>query len=401
MQDLAIVGMGLIGSAALRHAAKTSTVVGIGPPEPTDWAGHNGPFASHYDSGRVTRRLDISREWAILAGRAMDQYPVIEAASEIPFHRPTGLLFSRDDEPGLAALRSVASDLDIPIEDGSAGRALAEKHGINIPSTSTVLAEPAPAGVIDPRAMVAAQHRAAKRDGALVARDTVMSIRPSLNGFELLTVAGRTHQARNVLVAAGAYTSALLRQPLAISVRPELVVLAEVGAADAERLSSMPSIIHLLDHQDLDSVYLNPPVPYPDGKTYLKIGGSHQQAVSMDGPEDFKRWMSAEVPERSVDLLREVLVGLLPDVEFLRWQAKPCLITDTTTDLPYIDTTETGVTVAFGGNGRSAKSADAIGAMAASLALTGEWADGELPAERFKAEYGEFQPGPGSHHSNR
>lgn len=398
MQDLAIVGMGLIGSAALRHAANTSTVVGIGPPEPTDWATHSGPFASHYDSGRVTRRLDVSREWAILAGRAMDQYPVIEAASEISFHRPTGLLFSRHDQQGLAALRSVASELGIPIEDGSAGRALAEKHGISIPDTSTVLAEPAPAGVIDPRAMVAAQHRAAKREDALVARDTVMSIRPALNGYELLTVAGRTHQARNVLVTAGAYTSALLRQPLAVSVRPELVVLAEVAPADAERLASMPSIIHLLDHPDLDSVYINPPMSYPDGKTYIKIGGSHQQAVPMNGPDDFKQWMGAEVPERSVNLLRDVLVGLLPDVEFVGWQAKPCLITDTKTDLPYIDTTETGITMAFGGNGRSAKSADAIGALAASLALTGQWSDDDLPAELFKAEYGDFQAGPGSHH---
>lgn len=401
MQDLAIVGMGLIGSAALRHAAKTSAVVGIGPPEPSVWATHDGPFASHYDSGRVTRRLDAKREWAILAGRAIEQYPLIEAASEISFHRPTGLLFVRHDEAGAARLRSVAAELDIPIEEGDPVRSLAEKHGIALPESATVMAEPGPAGVIDPRAMVAAQHRAAKRDGALVARDTVMSIRPALDGFELLTVGGRTHQARNVLVAAGAYTGSLLRQELAVSIRPEAVVMAEVDRADAERLEIMPSIIHLLDHPDLDDVYINPPMTYPDGKTYIKIGGSHQQPIAMNNPGDYRAWMSADVPERSISMLRDVLMAVLPDVEFRSLQSKPCLITDTETGLPYIDKTDTGVTVAFGGNGHAAKSADAIGAMAAALALTGQWPDEELPASLFKTRYGSFQSEPELRQANR
>ncbi|MEM7273395.1 MAG: FAD-dependent oxidoreductase, partial [Actinomycetota bacterium] len=100
MQDLAIVGMGLIGSAALRHAARSATVIGIGPTEPQDRADHAGPYASHFDAGRITRRLDVRREWSVLASRAIAEYPTIEARSGIAFHHPAGLVYARHDREG-------------------------------------------------------------------------------------------------------------------------------------------------------------------------------------------------------------------------------------------------------------------------------------------------------------
>ena len=86
--DAAVIGLGLIGSAATRHLAQAGcTLVGIGPAEPVEWNSHLDPFASHYDSGRVTRRLDARREWAILASRSIDEYGAIESPSGISFHR--------------------------------------------------------------------------------------------------------------------------------------------------------------------------------------------------------------------------------------------------------------------------------------------------------------------------
>ncbi|HEY4610397.1 MAG TPA: hypothetical protein VIH06_14370, partial [Ilumatobacteraceae bacterium] len=98
--DVAVVGLGLVGAAALRYlsaADSGSRCVGIGPAEPGDWANHAGVFASHYDSGRITRKLDRRREWAILACRAIEAYPGIEAASGISFHTPAGVLFADVD----------------------------------------------------------------------------------------------------------------------------------------------------------------------------------------------------------------------------------------------------------------------------------------------------------------
>jgi hypothetical protein len=55
--------------------------------------------------------------------------------------------------------------------------------------------------------------------------------------------------------------------------------------------------------------------------------------------------------------------------------------------------------VAFGGNGHAAKSADAIGALAAGLALSGgEWTDTELDATAFNAQFGRYDPPTGSRH---
>ena len=107
--------------------------------------------------------------------------------------------------------------------------------------------------------------------------------------------AGRTHQARHVLVAAGAYSNRLLPEPLAVALRPEVVVLGEVSDEQATKLAEMPAFIHLLEHPGLDDVYVNPPMRYPDGKTYIKIGGSHQQAEILDGPEAVDQWMRADV----------------------------------------------------------------------------------------------------------
>lgn len=400
MQDLAIVGMGLIGSGALRHAAASADVVGIGPPEPTSWPDHGGPFASHYDSGRVTRRLDARPEWAILASRAIDQYPTIADRSGIDFHRPTGMVFIRDDQAGIGNLTSVAAQLSIPIEVGPAGTGLSDLPYLRFRDGMTAIREPAPAGAIDPRRMIEAQLAAAGRSGALVARDVVVSIRPALAGFELLTAAGRTHQARKVLVAAGAYSNRFLPSPLSAGVRPEMVVMGEVDEAEAQRLADMPSIIYLLDDPDLNDVYIVPPARYPDGKLYIKMGGSNRGAEVLPDTDSMNRWMQPGTADDRLPLMRRVLTDILPDVRFTAWRTRPCLITDTESGLPYIDRLENGITVAFGGNGHAAKSADAIGAIAADLALSGRWTDPDFAPETFAARLGAYRPPAGSRHGN-
>ena len=91
--DIAVIGNGLIGSAASRYlSAAGLNVAAIGPDEPANWKTHTGVFASHYDQGRITRVVDTSPTWATLAKRSIDQYPIIEEASGIRFHHPVGCL---------------------------------------------------------------------------------------------------------------------------------------------------------------------------------------------------------------------------------------------------------------------------------------------------------------------
>lgn len=399
MTDLAVVGLGLIGSAALRHAAADATVLGIGPAEPTDWANHEGPFASHYDSGRITRGIDARREWATLALRSIDQYRVIEQASGIGFHRPTGVVFVRNDLDGIERVTDVARHLGLDATVGLASDELEDQPQLSFPAGWTSIREPAPAGAIDPRAMLTAQLAAASKAGATIVSDAVVSIRPGRSGFELLTAGGQTHQAREVLISAGAYSGRFFSQPLAMVVRPEAIVMGEVSPEQAESLAAMPSILYLIDHPTFDDVYVVPPALYPDGKWYVKIGGSRRSVPTLVDDAAMDHWMRSSDALDEIPALRDVLTGVLTGIDFLSWHAKPCLITDTASGLPYIDRVDDAMTVAFGGNGHAAKSADAIGALGAALALGGgAWPDDELPPATFSARFGTYKPPAGSRH---
>ena len=68
----AIIGAGLIGSAAAKYiATNNNNVILIGPKEPENKLDHNGIFASHYDEGRITRISDSDTTWAYLAKKSI------------------------------------------------------------------------------------------------------------------------------------------------------------------------------------------------------------------------------------------------------------------------------------------------------------------------------------------
>jgi sarcosine oxidase len=402
MHDAAVVGLGLIGASTLRHLAHESTdVIGIGPPEPDVWSSHRGPFASHYDSGRITRRLDARLEWAVLASRSIEQYPAIERAAGVRFHRPVGCMFVRRDLTGIAHQRRVVSQLKLPVTIGSTDQLPERSDRYSLPSGWTVLNEPAPAGHIDPRTMLRAQLVIAAAHGAQIERTSVTGVaRRRGGGFRIRCANGRVVDAARVLVATGAYMNGLLPAPLAASVLPEAIVLGRIARAEAARLSGLPSLIHLLDHASVDDVYVVPPTRYPDGHFYVKMGGSNAAAVPLRSADEMREWMAGGAADGQLPVMESILRALLPGVSFEGFTMKPCLITDTIHGLPFVDQVEDGLFVAAGGNGHAAKSADAIGALAAGLVRTGAWPDRELERSAFSAVYGDYEPGAGSRHGN-
>lgn len=397
--DVAVVGLGMIGSAAVRHLAATGQrVVGLGPGEPADPTSWQGPFASHFDSGRITRRLDAVLEWAVLASRSIEQYPTIAERSGIEFHAPAGLVFVRRDEVGIGLQLDVARSLDIPLTVEQLGAEGRWRDLFQFSPGETALHEPGPAGHIDPRRLVRAQQVCAELDGATLVRRTVQIAHRSSGGWTLRTDDGEQVQAERLVVATGPHPDGLVAEPLAIAVRPEAVVLAEVGDVSRRALSSMPSVIHLLDDPDYDDVYVVPPVAYPDGRWYVKMGGSQASARPFDDESAKRAWMAGSDADRQRPAMQRILEAMLPDVAFESWTTKPCLISDTESGLPFVDVVDEGLVVAMGGNGHAAKSSDAIGALAADLVSSGAWRDSELSAGRFRARFGVYRPGPGSRH---
>lgn len=379
--DVAVIGPGLVGAAALRHlSANGLRCVGIGPSEPLDWSSHEGVFASHYDSGRITRLLDKRREWALLAGRAIDAYAGIEVASGIAFHRPVGVVMADVDADRIATITSVAEGLGVAFERFGPGADFGDDR-ITAPDGATVLREPAPGGLIDPRRMLAAQLAIARRDGADLVDEQVLGVERSGDRWLVHTGAGNTVEAGQVVVAAGPHADEIegVPRPL-IDVVAEAVVLARVSGAERHRLSGLPSII--VDGVD-DHLYIVPPTEYPDGNVYVKLGATRHEPWIL-GPAERRQWMSGRDHESDLDWLRGLMIGVLPGLQAESWSTKPCLIPDTPTKLPYLEIVEPGLVMAVGTNGYAAKSADAIGAVAAGLVINGKWADADFDEQLFK-----------------
>ena len=112
---LAVIGRGLIGSAAARHLSKMGHDVAlIGPDEPADFSRHSGVFGSHYDEGRITRTFDPGvKFWRDVNRASISRYGEISAESGVEFYREVGTL-----HVGASDNNNVASVGEICAEDG-------------------------------------------------------------------------------------------------------------------------------------------------------------------------------------------------------------------------------------------------------------------------------------------
>ena len=385
---VAVIGKGLIGAAAARHLARqVAGVALIGPDEPAVRAAHRDVFGSHYDEGRIYRILDPDPIWARLAARSIARYAEIEAESGIPFHEGVGMLAASVDGDLARADARTGEALGVTFER-LAGADLARRFPYLRFAAGTVgVFEPETGGHLSPRRLVAAQTAAAERHGATVIREPVHVVTPGAGGVELTTAAGRTVWAEQVLVATGAFANvhAVLPRPLEIAVRGRTIVLAEVASAPLERLRPMPSLI-AEGTAPLDDPYVLPPIRYPDGRWYVKLGTGvfEHPLVTLD---DLGDWFRHPGAAEDREALHQTLLALIPDLVGAPIHTDTCAVTATASGYPYVDLLADGrVCVAVGGNGKAAKSSDEIGRLAAELLLAGAWRD-ELPAEPFRARF--------------
>lgn len=392
LADVAVIGLGLIGGGALRHLAAAGVdVVGIGPAEPPVFADHPGAFASHYDSGRITRHLDARREWAVLAARAIAGYAALEEASGIAFHHPAGVVMAEHDPARIASTLANAVELGVPVAVVEPGAPSPYDGLLGFPAASTLLAEPGPAGFIDPRRMLAANLGVAERHGAGIVHDEVVGLDGDGDGWRLTTAGGGVVRAEKVLVAAGPHADEVLAGVVApsdaprLAARGETVVLAELDPDEQARLASLPSVLARLEgHPTYEDLYLVPPTTYPDGTVRLKLGATRSEYLDLPEPDAKRAWMRGDAHRDELPELRALLEGLVPGLVARSWETKPCLITETPSDLPYVQHLAPGLVVAAGGNGYAAKSANALGALAADLLVSGTWTDADLDASAFQ-----------------
>ncbi len=382
-----VVGAGMMGAAAARHlSVQTDGVALIGPGEPTDPKTHKGVFSSHYDEARITRGFDGDPVWAELAQRSIHRYAEIEAKSGIRFFTEAGCLFTGNGK-GLAGdyvsrALSSADRLGLGIET-LRHDVLADRFSMfSLPADHGGYFEARNAGHVNPRALVKAQCAIAEAQGARLLRETVAHIRDTSRGVEVSTREGAIHTAEKVIVAAGGFTNMaeLLPSPVDMAATGRTIVFFELDEARQALFGAMPSTIVLAETED-DIVYILPPVRYPDGKVYLKIGGESEKG-RLETLAEAVGWFHSDGTPEEVEFLKKRALSLMPELAGCPVTSGSCVASITRSGYPYIGYTQSSnIAVLTGGNFVSAKSSDEIGRLGAVLLLNGQLAEDEFAAE--------------------
>ncbi|UNZ49421.1 NAD(P)/FAD-dependent oxidoreductase [Agrobacterium tumefaciens] len=387
-----VVGRGMMGAAAARHLAETADGVAlIGPGEPADIKSHQGVFASHYDEARITRTIDGDADWALLANRSIARYADIAARSGVEFYAPVGCLMvgpeRGGDNPFVDDVRTAAARLGVSTEllDGENLENRFPYFSFE-PGCEGVF-ERSNAGYVNPRALVKAQAVLAEKAGVSLIDDIVVSTREEDGRASVQTASGAVYTADRVLVAAGGFsiTKDLLPQPVALDVYARTVAFFEIDEGDLAQYADMPSMIYE-PREPTKHIYLLPPVSYPDGKFYLKIGGDPDDKRLGSDPE-IREWFRSGGRESVRDHLSDIVGTLVPAIDLSRVSMAACVVSKTRSGYPAIGfTASPRIAVLTGGNGTAAKSSDEIGRLGAVLLRDGEIADGAFSTD-FKPAF--------------
>jgi glycine/D-amino acid oxidase-like deaminating enzyme len=319
-------------------------VVLVGPDEPEDFLRHDGVFGSHYDEGRITRTFDPGAKFWRNANRAsIARYGEISAKSGVDFYREVGTLHVGPEENSNVALVAKICEEDKIYVEAFSDAKLAERFPF-LKQTARIQGnfEPRNAGYISPRRLVQAQTIAAERAGVRIINDYASGISENRDAVTILTHSENVDVER-VLVAAGGHTEPLLSVALGFTVFARTVAMFRLGKGEAERLSEMPSM-RCIDPQR-QSPYILPPIAYPDGHSWLKLGGDPADIV-LKGDADIKRWFKSGGSTEAANHLQETIMDLIRDLKFEERRVVPCMTTFGKGGLPSIGPLSERVAVA-------------------------------------------------------
>ncbi|SFS19471.1 NAD(P)/FAD-dependent oxidoreductase [Yoonia litorea] len=372
--DVIVVGAGLMGSAAARHLAVMGAKVAlIGPAEPADKASHQGVFASHYDAARITRQIDTRRNWSRFSQAAIQRYSEIENLGGERFFRPTGAIIAGPEHgAGSDFIRNAQANAD---KDGVAYEPLradvlaARFPEFAFPKGILALYEAENAGWIDPRAHITAEIAAAEALGVSLIRAEVRQLKDEGGMVTAICADGVHVTAGKAVVACGPFSKAvgLLPEPLPMKVYARTIAFFELDEAEAARLFRMPSVVYVPPGGGTDP-YILPPVRYPDGKTYIKIGGDpiDRELVTVN---DMKAWFQSSGDPTAGRFIAETLLGLMPDLAYKSISYGSCATSFSPHGNPFIYHQTNRIMALTAGNGAGAKCADELGRLGALVAM--------------------------------
>ncbi len=234
--------------------------------------------------------------------------------------------------------------------------------------------------------MIKAQLEVFKNNGGEVINNTVKEITYQNDAIKLTCVNDEIFYAKKVLLATGSFVNFLnlLKDKLVLKVKSETTIWVKVSEKEAQRLSSLPSLLYKINEPEIQDIYLIRPLKYPDGNFYLKMGANIPNDIYFKTLTEIQEWFKNGNKNDNRPVLVKALKSLLPSLSFEEIQEKRCIVCYTKHGKPYIGPIEKGLFVAAGGNGYAAMSSDTLGKIAATVLI-----ENNFPAE-FSAK--DFEP---------
>ncbi len=404
--EVVVVGAGMFGSAAGKYLSRAGAdVLVIGPAEPRDGASiDQHSFGAYFDQARITRRLGWDPVWQTTDANSLERFRDIEVESGSSFFHECGSL--------ILMAKSIGHRTDAMLRQGEQDAILVERLSADVLRDTLPMLRPPElaggveglferkqAGYLNPRQLVKAQLGLTRSAGGQLLRAAVVAVRKEQPSGRWRLVVRQDGQhveigAERVLIASGAMTNQNGVLPagrkLAVHVFSEPNMLFQVDHEQLALFADLPPVV-TIDPDDAGnsnkSIYLLPPIRYPDGNWYVRIGPGMQPIVTeLQGTAEMVSWCARQrVTAEQADFLTSMTRLLLPDLRPIGVREACCLIDKTPSGHPYIghlDEDET-FTVAVGGNGHGARGSDEIGRIAASVVLGQPW-EWELAQEMFR-----------------
>ena len=357
--DVAVVGLGPMGSAAAYNLAKRGRrVIGFDRYAPPHRLGSSSGLT------RIIREAYFEHPLYVpLIRRAYEAWEELARAAGVALLQPTGgLMLGPPSGVLVSGAIASATEHDVPFRVLDAGE-VRRAYPAFAPLDGMVGVEETRAGVLRVEPCISAFLDQASRLGAtLHADEPVLSWEPAGDGATVATGRG-TYHARHLVIAAGAWTRELLRDldlPLRVA-RQVLHWFEPTSDAALYRHDRCP--ISLWELESGQIIYTTP--DFGDG---FKIG-VHHEGEDVADPARVRRAVSADEDAYALGLMRR----FMPRASATLRDSAVCLYTNTP-DLHFLidaHPRHPQVTIASPCSGHGFKFASVIGEIVADLLVDG------------------------------
>jgi sarcosine oxidase len=358
--DVAVVGLGAMGSAILAQAAKRGAFV-IGLEQ----------FARGHDRGSSSGKSRMIRKayfedsaYVPLLLRAYDLWRELERETSQELLRLTGLLMvGKEGCEIIAGATRAAREHSLPFESLTAPQIRSRFPMLKVLDEEVGIYE-SDGGVLDPERAICAQLDVAKAAGAEIRFEAAMeSWEPHAEGFAVRLADGATVVTRALVLSLGAWLkSALEKLGVTIRVQRNVQTWFE-SATDTYAAPDFPPF--LLDREGLPA----PLYGFPD------FGDGVKAAFHSYGDLTDAAHLNREVDAaRDVEPIMRAMENWMPGAAMALLSAKPCLYTLTPDGHFVVDRhpDHPRLVLCGGFSGHGFKFAPVIGEIGADLALEEE-----------------------------